>query len=74
MYLLTPTLRAAYSRPMGGKRHRLTIIGDVGVAVVLGPISEWPRVGTETLVESSELRAGGSAANAAGACSRFAPS
>jgi sugar/nucleoside kinase (ribokinase family) len=31
----------------------------------LGPIAEWPRVGTETLVERSELRAGGSAANAA---------
>ena len=50
---------------MGGKQHRLTIIGDVGVDLVLGPISEWPRAGTETLVERSELRAGGSAANAA---------
>jgi ribokinase len=50
---------------MGGKRHRLIIIGDVGVDLVLGPIAEWPRIGTETLVERSELRAGGSAANAA---------
>jgi sugar/nucleoside kinase (ribokinase family) len=50
---------------MGGKPHRLIIIGDVGVDLVLGPISEWPRVGTEALVERSELRAGGSAANAA---------
>jgi len=50
---------------MGGEQHRLTVIGDVGVDLVLGPISEWPRVGTETLVERSELRAGGSAANAA---------
>ena len=50
---------------MGGKQHRLTIVGDVGVDLVLGPISEWPRAGTETLVERSELRAGGSAANAA---------
>jgi sugar/nucleoside kinase (ribokinase family) len=50
---------------MGGKPHRLVIIGDVGVDLVLGPISEWPRVGTETLVDRSELRAGGSAANAA---------
>ena len=48
---------------MGGKPQRLIIIGDVGVDLVLGPISEWPRVGTETLVERSELRAGGSAAN-----------
>jgi ribokinase len=44
---------------------RLTIIGDVGVDVVLGPIAEWPRVGTETLLERGELRAGGAAGNAA---------
>jgi sugar/nucleoside kinase (ribokinase family) len=50
---------------MGGKPHRLIVIGDVGVDLVLGPIAEWPRVGTETLVDRSELRAGGSAANAA---------
>jgi len=50
---------------MGGTQHRLVIIGDVGVDLVLGPISEWPRVGTETLIERSELRAGGSAGNAA---------
>jgi sugar/nucleoside kinase (ribokinase family) len=50
---------------MGEKQRRLIIIGDVGVDLVLGPISEWPRIGTETLVERSELRAGGSAANAA---------
>lgn len=50
---------------MGEKPRRLTIIGDVGVDLVLGPISGWPRMGTETLVERSELRAGGSAGNAA---------
>jgi sugar/nucleoside kinase (ribokinase family) len=50
---------------MGGKPQRLIVIGDVGVDLVLGPISAWPRIGTETLVERSELRAGGSAANAA---------
>jgi len=48
-----------------GEQRRLIIIGDVGVDLVLGPISDWPRVGTETLVERSELRAGGSAGNAA---------
>ena len=47
---------------MGGKPHRLVIVGDVGVDLVLGPISGWPRVGTETVVERNELRAGGSAA------------
>jgi sugar/nucleoside kinase (ribokinase family) len=50
---------------MGGGQNRLTIVGDVGVDLVLGPISGWPRVGTETLMERSELRAGGSAGNAA---------
>jgi sugar/nucleoside kinase (ribokinase family) len=43
----------------------LTIIGDVGVDVVLGPIARWPAIGTESLMERSELRAGGSAGNAA---------
>jgi ribokinase len=50
---------------MGGTRRRLTIIGDVGADIVLGPISSWPRMGTETIVDQSELRAGGSAGNAA---------
>jgi ribokinase len=51
---------------MGGRQlERLTIIGDVGVDLVLGPLGEWPRVGTEVLMERSELRAGGSAGNAA---------
>ena len=48
-----------------GEQRRLIIIGDVGVDLVLGAISGWPRIGTETLVERSELRAGGSAGNAA---------
>src|SRR6202011_359908 len=50
---------------MGAHAHRLTIIGDIGVDLVLGPLSGWPRVGTETILERSELRAGGSAGNAA---------
>lgn len=43
----------------------LTIIGDVGVDVVLGPIDGWPAIGTELLMERSELRPGGSAGNTA---------
>lgn len=43
----------------------LTIIGDVGVDIVLGPIDRWPTIGTETLMERSELRAGGSGGNVA---------
>jgi sugar/nucleoside kinase (ribokinase family) len=47
----------------------LTIVGDVGVDVVLGPIDRWPAIGTESLMDQSELRAGGSAGNAALAAS-----
>lgn len=46
-------------------QQRLIIIGDIGVDLVLGPLSDWPQPGTETLMEHSELRAGGSAGNAA---------
>jgi sugar/nucleoside kinase (ribokinase family) len=47
----------------------LTVIGDVGVDVVLGPIDSWPAIGTESLMDHSELRPGGSAGNAALAAS-----
>jgi ribokinase len=50
---------------MGTDLQRLVIIGDIGIDLVMGPISGWPRVGTESIVERSDLRAGGSAANAA---------
>jgi len=43
----------------------LTIVGDVGVDIVLGPLREWPKIGTETLLDRSELRAGGSGGNTA---------
>lgn len=43
----------------------LSIVGDVGVDLVLGTLEAWPHIGTEQLMPRSELRAGGSAANAA---------
>lgn len=43
----------------------LSIVGDVGVDLVLGTLDGWPRIGTELLMPRSELRAGGSGANAA---------
>jgi len=49
---------------MGGKPARLVVIGDVGVDLVMGPIGDWPRVGTEILMDKSEVRPGGSAGNA----------
>ena len=50
---------------MGVREQRLTVVGDVSADLVLGPISGWPRIGTETVVDHSEMRAGGSAGNAA---------
>lgn len=50
---------------MGTEPVGLCIIGDVGVDLVMGPVDGWPRIGTETIVERSELRAGGSGANTA---------
>ena len=44
---------------------QLSIVGDVGVDLVLGSLDGWPRIGTELLMPRSELRAGGSGANAA---------
>jgi ribokinase len=45
------------------KAGRLTIIGDVGVDLVMGPVEGWPAIGTETIVPRSETRLGGSAGN-----------
>jgi ribokinase len=44
---------------------QLSIVGDVGVDLVLGSLQAWPNIGTELLMPRSELRAGGSGANAA---------
>lgn len=44
---------------------QLSIVGDVGVDLVMGTLDGWPQIGTELLLPHSELRAGGSAANAA---------
>ncbi|MDT9000121.1 carbohydrate kinase family protein [Paucibacter sp. APW11] len=43
----------------------LSIVGDLGVDLVMGSIAEWPQVGTELILPRSEMRAGGSGANTA---------
>jgi sugar/nucleoside kinase (ribokinase family) len=43
----------------------LTIIGDICIDLILGSVDGWPAIGTETLMERSEMRAGGSAGNTA---------
>lgn len=50
---------------MSPSSPKLTIIGDVGVDVILGPINNWPEIGTETITDKHELRPGGSACNTA---------
>lgn len=41
------------------------VIGGVTVDLIMGPVTPWPRPGTETFVDHSELRAGGPAGNTA---------
>lgn len=43
----------------------LLIIGNVNVDIVIGPVADWPVIGTETVTERGEFRVGGSAGNAA---------
>ncbi len=39
------------------------VIGGVMVDLIMGPVAPWPRPGTETFVDHSELRVGGPAGN-----------
>ena len=55
-YTPTPPLPAAPA---------ITLIGDIGIDLVMGPLAAWPEIGTETLMPCSEMRAGGSAGNVA---------
>ena len=41
------------------------VIGGVTVDLIMGTVAPWPRPGTETFVNHSELRAGGPAGNTA---------
>ena len=50
---------------MTEKQPSLTVIGDIGVDLVMGPLDDWPSIGTETIMPQSELRAGGSGGNCA---------
>ncbi|SFB73471.1 carbohydrate kinase family protein [Tropicimonas isoalkanivorans] len=43
----------------------LAVVGNVNVDMILGPAAPWPLPGSEIMVEHSELRVGGSAANSA---------
>src|SRR5579871_494593 len=43
----------------------ILVIGNVNVDFILGPVTPWPRPGTETIYPQSELRIGGAAGNSA---------
>ena len=43
----------------------LLVLGNANVDLVLGEVDGWPAIGTEVMVERSEMRAGGSAGNTA---------
>ena len=52
----------------GGKAtegSRITVIGNVNIDWIMGPVTPWPKPGTEIWVPHSELRVGGAAGNAA---------
>jgi len=36
---------------------RITVIGDISVDLVMGPIDRWPDVGTETLMAQAQVMA-----------------
>jgi sugar/nucleoside kinase (ribokinase family) len=61
---------AAPARPL--RRHSskgreelpgIYVAGNVNVDLILGPLADWPRIGTETILPHSELRVGGQAGN-----------
>jgi sugar/nucleoside kinase (ribokinase family) len=41
----------------------LYVAGNVNVDLILGPLRDWPRIGTETIVPHAEVRVGGQAGN-----------
>ena len=41
------------------------VIGNVNVDLIMGPVTPWPRPGTESILPQSELRVGGAAGNTA---------
>lgn len=43
----------------------LAVVGNVNVDLIMGPVLPWPKPGTETIVDRSDLRIGGAAGNVA---------
>lgn len=43
----------------------LAVVGNVNVDLIMGPVTPWPKPGTEVIVDHDDLRPGGAAGNAA---------
>lgn len=52
-----------HEHPHRSEGPSIHVIGGVMVDLIMGPVTPWPRPGTETFVDHSELRAGGPAGN-----------
>lgn len=48
-----------------GKTRPLAVIGNLNVDLIIGPVTPWPKAGTEINVDHDELRVGGQAGNSA---------
>src|SRR5581483_8561139 len=53
-----------------GLRRRMSaptiyVTGNVNVDLIMGPLGQWPKVGTEIVLPHSEIRIGGAAGNTA---------
>jgi sugar/nucleoside kinase (ribokinase family) len=44
---------------------KIILIGNVNIDLVMGPVAEWPAVGTETVLPHSDWRVGGASGNTA---------
>jgi sugar/nucleoside kinase (ribokinase family) len=44
---------------------KIILIGNVNIDLVMGPVAEWPTVGTETVLPHSDWRVGGASGNTA---------
>jgi sugar/nucleoside kinase (ribokinase family) len=47
----------------GAQTGTLYVAGNVNVDLILGPLAQWPRRGTETVLPDSQMRVGGQAGN-----------
>ena len=59
-----PAKRSPFSEPRGASvltSSAILVLGNANVDLVLGEVDRWPAIGTEVVVERSEMRAGGSA-------------